>query len=311
MRKSVMRCVGASLAAVAVLTGATGCGEGSGRAGGADEGSKAGAGNRGSGAGARTPEQAITAAYKKTSAAKSAKVVMAVSAPAATGVSVKAKSSGVMGWNPSVADMVMERESTEGPSGGGRERRTIRVSNVMYTKMEGAAKATGKGWVKFDVLAAVKDSDDARFLKQTTAELEGMSDDPTRKLALLLYAPTIEDAGPEDIGGGRTEHYKGSFAAESVLSSPKKVAALTPERREQLLTNLKTKDIQEYAFDVWVNSADYPVRINTWMKSRQGVTTTSADFSDYGTRLAVQAPPADDTVDVAELAVAARKQELD
>ncbi|MEV0264757.1 hypothetical protein AB0I49_25910 [Streptomyces sp. NPDC050617] len=309
MRKRAMRHVGVSLAAVAVLAGAAGCAGGSDKAG--AESRSSGSGGSGSAGGARTPEQVITAAYKKTSAAKSAKVVMAVSAPAATGVSMKAKSSGVMGWNPAAVDLVTEQDSTGGPSGGARKRRTIWIDDVMYMETGNAKKVTGKGWVTFDVPAAVKESGDAQFVKQTATELEGMNDDPARKLALLLYAPSIEDAGPEDVGGGRTEHYKGSFTVESVLSTAKNVAALTAEQREQLLSNLKTKGIQEYAFDVWVNSAEYPVRINTWAKSRKGVTTTSAEFSDYGTKLAVQAPPADDTIGMLELVRAEQQQERD
>ncbi|MEV0281124.1 hypothetical protein AB0I22_32715 [Streptomyces sp. NPDC050610] len=311
MRKSVMRRVGVSLVVVTALVGMTGCQAGADKAGRA--GSPDNTGNESSrgGGDARTPEQAITAAYKKTSAAKSARVVMTTSTPAEAGVSRRTTASGVMGWNPTAEDVTVDRGGAGEPTGRTAKMRMIWVDDVLYMDKGKSKELTGKKWVKLDMVAAAEEAGDAQAVKLAASELEGTGDDPARKLALLLNAPVIEHVGSEDIGGGRAEHYKGAFTVESVLKSAKKIEALTPQQREKQLADIEETGMDSYDFDVWVNSDDFPVKMNIWMKSPKGVTTTSADFSDYGTKVAVQAPPAGDTVDMSEMIKESLKRELD
>ncbi|MFE7116331.1 hypothetical protein ACFU99_13025 [Streptomyces sp. NPDC057654] len=303
MRKSTMGRAGVSLAAVAVLVGVTGC------QGDSDKGDKAdkaastqkadtdGQGPR-QGADKRTAVQAITAAYKKTSAAKSAKVVMTQSMPAAMKGGGDTKVSGVMGWNPTIMDVNVGDNATGSGAGQAGKTHMIWVDNVMY--VEGKPEDLGgKKWAKVDLMAAAKESGaGAQALKQMTAGLEDMNQDPAQQLAILLSAPNIEYVGSEDVGGRRAEHYKGALPVETALKSNKNVEALTPQQREKLIANVKKTGIENYDYDAWVNSDDYPVKMDIRMKTPRGAIRLTADYSDYGAKAAVQVPPADETADL-------------
>ncbi|MEV0264755.1 hypothetical protein AB0I49_25900 [Streptomyces sp. NPDC050617] len=306
MRKSTMARAGVSLAAVAVLAGVTGCQGGSDKGDKAEKAAgaeKADKGNQSSqqGADKRTPAQAITAAYKKSSAAKSAKVVMTMSTPSAIKNGNNAKVSGVMGWNPTVMDVTVADSAGGSGAGQAGTSHMIWVDDVMY--VEGKPEDLGgKKWAKVDLMAAAKESGaGVQAVKQMTAGLEDMNQDPSQQLAILLRSPDIEHVGSGDVGGGPAEHYKGSLPVEAALKSNKSVAALTPEQREKLLANVKKTGIESYDYDVWVNSDDYPVKMDVRMKTPQGAINMTVDYSDYGAKAAVQAPPAGETADMIKM----------
>ncbi len=235
---------------------------------------------------------------------------MVTSTPAKTDVSARMETSGVMGWNPTVADLTVAQGATGDQTDQAAKTHVIWVDDVLYTDKGKFKEVAGKEWGKLDMAALGKRAGDAEGVRRALADMAGMGEDPARQLALLLNAPSIEHVGSEDVGGGRAEHYKGSFTAESVIKSTKKVAALTPRERGRLLVDVERAGVDSYDFDVWVSGADYPVKMNTWMKSPKGVITTSADFSDYGTKVAVEAPPAGDTVDMSEMLKELREREL-
>ncbi|KOG55383.1 hypothetical protein [Streptomyces varsoviensis] len=322
MRKSTMRRVGVSLTAVAVLAGVTGCQSGSDEDGKADKAGKvvgaektdkaeADKGSQGSQRGAekREPAQAITAAYKKTSAAKSAKVVMTLATPAAMDGGGTTKMSGVMGWDPMAMDMVVSTDKKSGVAGQPDKSRVIWLGDVMYIDMGASAKElNGKKWAKLDLMAAAKGAGDAQVMKQMTASMEDMNQDPAQQLALLLNAPKIQHLGPGEVDGAPAEHYKGLLPVEDALKARKSLSAFTPEQREKLLANVKKTGIKGYDFDVWVNRDDYPVKMDVRIDSSEGAMNITAKYSDYGTKAAVQAPPADETVDLMNMLKDLQKQ---
>ncbi|MFE6690653.1 hypothetical protein ACFVFQ_29810 [Streptomyces sp. NPDC057743] len=289
MRKSIARRAGISLTAVAVLAGVTSCQGGSDKA----EGDR-----QNSGKGAVT--HALSAAYKKTAAAKSAKVKMSMTTPASLPDSGVSKMTGVMGWNPMVMDMTMI-DSPLGAKAGDDAEKThmIWLDDAMYVDMnERLEEFDGKQWGKIDLGAALKQSNNAKLVKQMTAGLEDMNQDPAQQLAMLLGSPDVKHLGSGDVNGERAEHYKGSLTVEEGLKGAKTVQALTPEEREKLLANAKKAGIKGYTYDAWVNSDDYPVKMDIDIRTSQGTITTTSEFSDYGTKTSVQAPPAGDTVDL-------------
>lgn len=100
MRVSAYRkkTVGAALAAVLLVGGATAC----------ENGKKEDSGKPAAGSSAQPTKpaaggsatEALAAAYKKTSAAKSAKVRMTMSMPAAAGAGGTVEMTGTQGWDP-------------------------------------------------------------------------------------------------------------------------------------------------------------------------------------------------------------------
>ncbi len=226
---------------------------------------------------------------------------MTMSTPAAIKNGNNAKVSGVMGWNPTVMDVTVEDGATGAGTGQGDKSHMIWVDNVMYT--EGKPEDLGgKKWAKVDLMAAAKEAGaGAQALKQMTAGLEDMNQDPAQQLAILLNSPDIEHAGSGDIGGVRAEHYKGSLPVEAALKSNKSVEALTSQQREKLLANVKKSGIKSYDYDVWVNSDDYPVKMGVRMNTPQGAIDLAVNYSDYGAKAAVEAPPAGETADLIKM----------
>ncbi|WP_067343837.1 hypothetical protein [Streptomyces noursei] len=289
MRKGIARRTGVSLMAVAVLAGVAGC----------QQGAKKAAGDGSGGDSGRTPIQALTVAYKKTAAAKSAKVTMSMSMPAGLPDGGETKMSGVMGWDPMVMDVTMSESPLGGWAGGAEKSHMVWLDNAVYVDMGKRTEAfDGKRWGKFDLRDAAAQSGDNALMRQVTAGLDDMNQDPSQQLAMLLGSPDVKHLGGGEVDGEHAEHYRGSLAVEAGLGSLKSVTDLTAEQREKLFANIKKSGVKSYDYDVWVNGQDYPVKMDVDIRTPQGTIKTSARYSDYGAKAAVQAPPADDTADV-------------
>ncbi|MFH8749672.1 hypothetical protein ACH4GK_26095 [Streptomyces rimosus] len=297
MHKHIARRVAAALAATAVLAGVTGCQDGGDK-------TKGAAGARssqeaGQEAGKRTPTQALTAAYKKTAAAKSAKVAMTVSMPASMTGGGQTRITGVMGWDPLVMDVTVS-QSGAAALGGAEKNRLIWVDDVIYMDL-GERIDGSKTWAKMDLKAAAAESGDAGLAKQLTAGLSDIKQDPSQQLALLLNSPNVKHLGSGEVNGQRAEHYKGSLTLQEALKGQKSAELLSPQEREKLLANMKKSGLKGYDYDVWVNGDDLPVQVNVDMQTPQGKIGTATTYSDYGAKATVQAPPPADTADLLQM----------
>ncbi|WP_406343048.1 hypothetical protein [Streptomyces sp. NBC_00648] len=292
----------ATATAALVVAGAAGCGGDDKKADGAGGAKKAAAAPQ-----SRTAaSQVLAAAYKKTAAAKSAKVRMTMSAPASAGAgSEKTETSGVMAWNPTAMDLTVTSSAAKGMAGAPEKTRMLWVNNVMYVDMgamgESAKELGGKRWIKFDLTALAKQSGKDQLVKQMTAGMENMNQDPAQQLALLLDSPNLKHLGAEQVDGVASEHYKGTLTIDEMMKSNKMLDTLAPKEREQLLANMKKTGVQGYDTEVWVNTDGYPVRMDVNMSSPQGKVITSTHYSDYGTKTQVTAPPAGQTADLFEM----------
>ncbi|MGP9019215.1 hypothetical protein ACT1U9_12460 [Streptomyces sp. BR1] len=296
---------GLSLAtAAAVVAGAAGCGGGDGRkADGAAKKPVVGEQSR------TDAQQMLTAAFKKTSAAKSAKVRMSMSMPAAMGEDAgDTQVTGVMAWNPTSMDLTVVNSSPKTKAAGAPDKvRMVWLGNVMYMDAssmgtEAAKDLDGKHWIKIDLASAAKMSGgNDQLTKSMTSGLENMNQDPSQQLALLLDSPNLKHLGAEQADGVATEHYKGTLTIDEMAASNKMLDTLGPKEREQLLANMKKTGVKGYDTEVWVNKDGYPVKMDVNMDSPQGKVTTSTHYSDYGTKAEVKAPEAADTLDLFEM----------
>ncbi|MGP3947171.1 hypothetical protein [Streptomyces sp. 7N604] len=285
--------VGVSVTAVAVLAGVAGCQDG------ADSSSKKSK-NKTTGQQGRvqTPVQAITAAFKKTEAAKSAKVRMTMSLPVTAEGGGETVMTGVMGWDPTVMDMTMSGPMFKAEPGAPEKVRMVWRDNVMYMDMGAAAAKDmdGKRWMKLDLAAAAKASGGETAAKQMTGGLDSMNQDPAQQLAVLLESPNIRRVGVQQIDGQPTEHYKGTLTFEEMLKANK--SGIGAKEREELLKKMRESKIKGYDTEVWVNEDDYPVKMDLGMKTPQGRLKVTAEYYDYGAPVEVQTPPDGETVDL-------------
>ncbi|MEV4440876.1 hypothetical protein AB0K09_18030 [Streptomyces sp. NPDC049577] len=302
MSTSALRRIGVTLSAAAVLAGAVGCTAESGRKG--DAKGTAGAGRP---AADRTPVQALQAAYRKTSAAKSAKVHMKMAVPAVRAGVDTVDVKGVVGWDPTLMDITMDTPGLPdlGP-GYSSAIRTLWVGKDMYMQIsdwmlqDAPAEMRAKKWVKIDLEAAAKETGNPLLQRQMTAGLNE-NQDPSRQTALLLDSPNLKRVGEEQVNGGQAQHYKGALTVEEMLKGNRSAGVMTAGDREKLVESAKKAGIKGYDIDLWVNRDDLPTRMVVGVDSARGSTKVTADYTDYGAKAQVQAPPTGETVDLVQL----------
>ncbi|MEU3658591.1 hypothetical protein AB0E77_02290 [Streptomyces sp. NPDC032940] len=284
---------GAALAGATVLVlagGAVGC-----------SGGKDSKGDDAAAGGKRTVQQVLTAAYEKTSDAKSAKVEMTMSMPAALDGGGDMRMSGVMGWDPTVMDVTMTGSMLTAEPDAPEQVRMVWRDNVMYMDMgEAAAKdMDGKHWVKLDLKAAADSAgEDAG---EALPGLDSMNQSPVEQLALLLESPNLKHVGEEKVGGVTAQHYKGTLTVKEMMESNDSLDMLKPAERKELLANIEKSGIKGYDTEVWVDEDDLPVRMDVGMDTPQGNVDMSMKLSEYGAKAEVQVPPAADTFDMMEM----------
>ncbi|MGK5637226.1 hypothetical protein ACSNOK_02755 [Streptomyces sp. URMC 126] len=306
MSKSTVRRVGISLSAAAILVGAVACDSDDKKddKSASQSQSKSEAKNDG-----RSPVQALQAAFKKTSAAKSAKVHMTMEMPAAAMKDAPAGPmviDGVTGWNPTVADMTVSGAAMEGKDGPGATR-MVMLNNVMYMQMpakamdSAPAEMRGKKWMKIDLAAAAKESGNPALQKQLTANMDNMNQDPAKQMAVLLDSPNLKRLGSEKVNGVDAQHYKGTLTVDEMMKGNESTKLLEPKDRQQLLDSIKKSGVKGYDLEFWLNDQDLPVRMLMGMDSPEGKMKLTADYKDYGAKADVQAPPAGETLDLMEM----------
>ncbi|MFD9481211.1 hypothetical protein [Streptomyces nojiriensis] len=301
MRVSAYRkkTIGAALAAVLLVGGATACESGK-----KDDAGKAAVG--GSAApdrpvvGGATTE-ALAAAYKKTSAAKSAKFRMTMSMPASLGAGGTVEMTGVQGWDPQVMDVTMK--GAPAPGSGTGSMRVVMSNNVMFMEVPKGSPMTGsmegKRWMKLDLNAAAQAAGDAEALKKLSG-MNGMdqNQDPAKQLALLLSSPNVKHLGAEKVEGADAEHYKGTLSFEEMLAADESAKVLSDAERTQLIEATKKAGIKGYDMDVWLNKDGYPVHMKVGIGTPQGALNMDASYSDYGSEATVRTPPENETFDL-------------
>ncbi|GAA4671656.1 hypothetical protein GCM10023347_26980 [Streptomyces chumphonensis] len=290
-----------SLTAALVLSGCTGGGESS------DEGGTTSSAPS-QAAEKRSALQVMAAATKKTTEAKSARLEMTMTAP---GMPEAMEMQGVMSWDPVAMDFTMSGEAFAGAAGeessAPSEMRMVWLDDVMYMYMGEvmAADTGGKTWMKFDIEAMVEEAGDEALADQMTAGLDEMGRSPAEQMALLLDSPNIEHVGEEKLDGAATQHYQGSITLEELLEIEAQNSAsgeyLTEEKRAELLDGMDESGIEAMDLDVWLNEDDMPVQMTVVMDSPEGSMEMTQRMTDYGVKVAPEAPPADETIDFVEM----------
>lgn len=168
------------------------------------------------------------------------------------------------------------------------------LQQAMYVQLDGLPAGgqlpNGKSWVKVDL---------ERALKKLGVDLAnlGLGQSPTGVLAQLRGSTNTQKVGTETIDGVRTTHYRGTVDVQDALDQ-----ATAKERKtlQRLLDEAKAHgvDATSTTFDVWVGDDGLVRRLTQRVGSVGHLTMT---FSDYGEPVHIEAPAADDTVDLSDL----------
>ena len=151
----------------------------------------------------------------------------------------------------------------------------------------------GKSWVRLDVEKAGKAAGvDVNQL------MGGAGQSPSDWLSLLRSEGDFSAVGTETLNGVETTHYHG-------MIDLRKAAENSPAS-EAMKHLLDLGAPSEYPLDVWVDDQGYIRQYESSYDETLGgnaaSTTTKVELSDYGMRVDVSPPPADEVFDATELA---------
>ncbi|MFE3990882.1 LppX_LprAFG lipoprotein [Streptomyces goshikiensis] len=281
--------VGAALAAVLLVGGATACENGdkgdkkdSGKAAASAPASAPASAGAGKGAAAATPVALLEGTKKTSEEITSLRYAMSGTTPDGA---VSGEVS--MAMKPALA-MAMKLASPDSP---GETVEMRLVAGAMYIGAEGK-------WLKFDMKSL-----DAKAAAQLDAAGKGTqnAENPGDKANALLQSKDVKLVGEETIDGQKTKHLAGTLTLDQMKTAAASEDQATKDRREKTLAELEKQGITSLAMDMWIDESNHTKQVRTRGQGSKGVTDMTIKFTDYNKPVDVQAPPADQVVDLAEM----------
>lgn len=147
-----------------------------------------------------------------------------------------------------------------------------------------AAQMHGKHWIKY----AYDDLADLPGGSGTYLKDQLRNTAPIQPVKLLLASGDARRAGTETVRGERTTHYSGTVDVAALAESALK---------EQLVQAGVTTE----TVDIWVNDRNLLVKKVEQGELSSGRMSSTAYYSAYGVKMAVEAPEAGDTADFKDL----------
>ncbi|MFE7354080.1 hypothetical protein ACFU8Q_12970 [Streptomyces sp. NPDC057543] len=288
MRTSTVRSVGLSVAVAAALTSVAACG-------GSDD---KGGDNRGSAVVKADPIAALLDVQKKTGGESSAKV----EGTTQMGTTMSMKQSGTIDWTDGLTG-TMEITYTGGTmadamkQNGGTGAMQARYFKDGYAVNMGEAfarQAGGKHWINYGY---------ADLAKLAGASGEAMKQQmqnttPDQGVKSLLASGDVKKVGQEDVRGVSATHYSGTVDVAALTAKNSKLDA---DQLDQLKKQLSDAGITTEQVDIWVDENDLLVKKTERGQMKTGELNSTVYYSDYGTKVSVEEPPANDTVDFTDL----------
>ncbi|MEU6989988.1 hypothetical protein ABZ953_04885 [Streptomyces sp. NPDC046465] len=294
MNSRTMRRAGLSIAVAAALTGLAACG--SGDSGGSSDKADGGDGKKG---GINlSPIAALRTVEKSTDKADTARIDGSTTMGSVTAMDMK----GVMGWSDGITGNVTVTFT------GGSQAQQMRqlgqtkldyryLKNGFYANMgdKFAEQAGGgKHWLEYDY--------------DTLAELSGAAGEafqdqmqnttPNQSVKMLLASGDVKRVGEENVRGTTATHYSGKV---DVADFTAKSADLDKDQMSELKKQFDQVGMDTETIDIWVDGDDLLVKKIEKADTKNGPFSQTAYYSDYGTPLSVEKPPASDTMSFKDL----------
>ncbi|MFI6642327.1 hypothetical protein [Streptomyces sp. NPDC050504] len=299
MQKHVIRRTGTTLAAMTVMVAAAACQSGSeGGSGGSDRGSgEKGAGERGTAA--VSPISALRGIARKTGEQKTAKV----EGTSAMGTAVALSMEGAIGWADGGVTGTVRMRYTGGTMAenmrkagveGAFETRYLR--DAYYVNMGDAVtrQTGGRPWIRY----AYADMAKIMGAAGDAVKDQMQNNTPDKGVKSLLASGDVKKVGEEEVRGVSATHYSGTV---DVADLAKKNTGLDAARLEELQEQLTKAGITTQKIDIWVDGNDLLVKKVESGQMKTGTFNSTVYYSDYGTDASVQAPPASQSADFADL----------
>lgn len=292
MISTTVRRVALAVAAAAALTGVTACGSSD------DSGdSDSTKGSGGKGGVSVSPIAALRTIENTTDKADSAKV----ESETTMGSVMSMKAKGALGWADGLTGNMTITYT------GGQMAETMRqagttsmearyLPEAYYAKMgeQFAAQADGKHWVKYayDDLERIGGGSGA-YMKDAM-----QNSTPHQSVKMLLASGDVKKVGAEQVRGVDTTHYSGTV---DVAELAEQSSGLSESQLADMKKQLEQAGITTETIDIWVNDENLLVKKTERGQMKTGQLSATAYYSDYGTEVAAEEPPAGDTADFKDL----------
>ncbi|MFJ8143644.1 DUF1396 domain-containing protein [Streptomyces sp. NPDC096048] len=275
MKNSVRVPVGAGLAALLLAAGAVGCSKGDG----AGESPK------------MTPAAAVAKAAKNTEEIDSLRYRMTGRTPEEGRIKAEAE----MRIKPTLAMSMKMTALDQGADAKGEIRL---VDKAMYIGggAEAAKELDGKSWIKFDLAALGADKELNQLGGASQADKN-----PATESTFLTGAKDVEKVGTETVDGVKTTHYKGTVTLADLEKSIGDEDAATREKRRKSLEQYEKMGLDKLTMDMWVDGDDQTKQFRMRGDADKGPLDMTITFLGFNEPVKVTAPPAKDTVDLAEM----------
>ncbi|MGW2471885.1 hypothetical protein [Streptomyces sp. NPDC001665] len=295
MLTNTVRRVGLSVAVVAALTSVAACG------GSDDGGTGKGSGkteSRGDSVVKVDPIAALVAVQKKTGQAHSARV----EGDTSMGSTMSMKQSGVMDWSDGITGSMkitytggtMADAMKKAGSNGTMEARYFKDGYAADMGEALSQQTGGKRWISYsyDDLEKLAGASGAALKDQM------QNSTPEQGVKSLLASGDVKKVGEEDVRGVSTTHYSGTVDVAALTA---KNSSLGADELDALKKQLADAGVTTETVDIWVDENDLLVKKTERGEMKTGELNSTVYYSDYGTEVSVERPPAAQTVDFAEL----------
>ncbi|MFG2499997.1 hypothetical protein ACGFSB_17495 [Streptomyces sp. NPDC048441] len=291
MNSSTMRRTGLSIAVAAALTGVAACGSSGGSGGGEGK-------SKGNGSPALSPIAALRTIQNKTDKADSAKV----EGKTVMGTQMSMNMDGAMAWSDGITGNV-----TATLTGGTQadQMKQMGQSKIDYRYLKTGFYANmgdkfasqaggGKHWIAYDYA--------------TLAEMGGAAGDafkdqmqnttPNQSVKMLLASGDVKRVGEATVRGTKATHYSGVV---DVADFTGKNSNLDSSQLAELKKQFSQAGMSTETIDIWVNDDDLLVKKIEKAEMKTGSFEQTVYYSDYGTPVSVEKPPATDTMSFKDL----------
>ncbi|MEU7402132.1 MULTISPECIES: LolA-like protein [Streptomyces] len=275
MKTSVRVPVGAALAALLLAGGAVGCGKEDGTTGSPD----------------MTPAAAVAKAAKNTEEINSLHYRMKGKAPEEGRVEAEAE----MQLKPTLA-MSMKMTALDQGADATTEIRLVDKAMYIDGGPEAAKEMDGKSWMKFD-LSAMGAGDELN-------QLGGASQadkNPATESTFLTGAKDVEKVGTETVDGVETTHYKGTVTVADLEKTLGDEDKATRDKRQKSLEQYEKMGLDKLTMDLWIDGDDQTKQFRMRGDADKGPMDMTITFLGFNEPVKVTAPPAGETVDLADM----------
>ena len=168
----------------------------------------------------------------------------------------------------------------------------LMTPDAIYIKMPMLTAQTGKPWaeLKFSEMKSMSGFDMSQFMSQSQQV------QPAQYIEQLTDSGDVHVVGQETVNGVATTHYEGTVSLQESLSH------YSEALRAQMKPLMEKAGFTASDLDVWLDNKGLVRRVKTVAEGGKGSFSFAMDVLAYGVRVDVTPPPADQVVDLAQMA---------